>query len=145
MSKKYERRISELVRSHLSMLIETRIKDPRVAGVTVTDVEVTPDTRLAKVYYSLIGDDDAKRQAILGLESAAGWLRRELGVHLRTRHTPELVFVFDESLERGERMGQLLDALRSDAPSGKSGGASGSAPSADQPAQPPAGDDASAR
>ncbi len=116
MSKKYERRISELVRTWLSTLIETRIKDPRVAGVTVTDVEVTPDTRLAKVYYSLIGDEDAKRQAALGLESAAGWLRRELGAHLRTRHTPELIFIFDASLERGERMAQLLDALRNDSP-----------------------------
>lgn len=118
MSRKYERRISELVRGYLSTLIETRIKDPRVAGVTVTDVEVTPDTRLAKVYYSLIGDEDAKRQAALGLESAAGWLRRELGAHLRTRHTPELVFIFDESLERGERMAQILDALRDDSPGG---------------------------
>jgi ribosome-binding factor A len=118
MSKKYERRIGELVRAYLSTLIETRIKDPRVAGVTVTDVEVTPDTRLAKVYYSLIGDADAKHQAELGLESAAGWLRRELGAHLRTRHTPELVFIFDESLERGERMAQILDSLRNDSPGG---------------------------
>ncbi len=117
MSKKYERRISELVRTYLSTLIETRIKDPRVAGVTVTDVEVTPDTRLARVYYSLIGDEEARRQATLGLESAAGWLRRELGAHLRTRNTPELIFIFDESLERGERMAQLLDTLRNNAPS----------------------------
>ncbi|MCS7061375.1 MAG: 30S ribosome-binding factor RbfA [Anaerolineae bacterium] len=112
MSKKFERRISELVRTCLSTLIETRLKDPRVAGVTVTDVEVTPDTRLARVYYSLIGDDEAKRQATLGLESAAGWLRRELGTFLRTRNTPELIFIFDESLERGERMSQLLDSLQ---------------------------------
>lgn len=118
MSRKYERRISELVRSYLSTLIETRVKDPRVAGVTVTGVEVTPDTRLARVYYSLIGDEDARRQAMLGLESAAGWLRRELGAHLRTRNTPELIFIFDESLERGERMAQLLDSLRNDSPDG---------------------------
>lgn len=118
MSRKYERRISELVRGYLSTLIETRVKDPRVAGVTVTGVEVTPDTRLARVYYSLIGDEDARRQAMLGLESAAGWLRRELGAHLRTRNTPELIFIFDESLERGERMAQLLDSLRNDSPDG---------------------------
>lgn len=118
MSRKYERRISELVRGYLSTLIETRVKDPRVAGVTVTGVEVTPDTRLARVYYSLIGDEDARRQAMLGLESAAGWLRRELGAHLRTRNTPELIFIFDESLERGERMAQLLDSLHNDSPDG---------------------------
>jgi ribosome-binding factor A len=57
MSKKYEKRVSELVRSHLATLIERRLNDPRVAGVTVTDVEVTSDTRHAKVFYSLIGDD----------------------------------------------------------------------------------------
>ncbi|MGQ9814137.1 MAG: 30S ribosome-binding factor RbfA [Candidatus Roseilinea sp.] len=133
MSRKYERRISELVRGYLSTLIETRVKDPRVTGVTVTDVEVTPDTRLARVYYSLIGDEDTKRQAALGLESAAGWLRRELGAHLRTRHTPDLIFIFDESLERGERMAQLLDTLRNDSPNT-------TAPTA----SPSAGDDAPA-
>jgi ribosome-binding factor A len=112
MSKKYERRVSELVRVHLSTLIETRMNDPRVAGVSVTDVEVTADTRTAKVFYSLIGDAEAKKQAARGLESAAGWLRRELGTHLRTRHTPELVFEYDPSLERGARMSELLDELK---------------------------------
>src|SRR5437867_87240 len=99
MSKKYEKRVSELVRSHLATLIERRLNDPRVAGVTVTDVEVTSDTRHAKVFYSLIGDDQAKQQAARGLESASGWLRHELGLHLHTRHTPELVFEYDPSLE----------------------------------------------
>jgi len=113
MSKKYERRVSELVRSLLTTLIETRLKDPRVAVITVTDVEVTPDARYARVYYSLIGDDDARRQAAAGLDSAAGWLRRELGAALRTRRTPELAFVFDESLARGERVARILDRLKS--------------------------------
>ena len=112
MSKKYEKRISELVRNHLATLIEQRLSDPRVAGVTVTDVEVTSDTRYARVFYSLIGDTAAREQAARGLESAAGWLRHELGQHLRTRHTPELAFVYDPSLERGARVANLLDALK---------------------------------
>jgi ribosome-binding factor A len=112
MSKKYEKRVSELVRLHLATLIERRLNDPRVAGVTVTDVEVTSDTRHAKVFYSLIGDDQAKQQAARGLESASGWLRHELGLHLHTRHTPELVFEYDPSLEHGARMSQLLDELK---------------------------------
>ncbi len=112
MSKKYERRVSELVRQHLSMLIETRLKDPRVSGVSVTDVAVTSDTRHAKVYYSLIGDEKAREQAASGLESAGGWLRHELGIHLHTRHTPELVFVFDPSMEQGARVSDLLDELK---------------------------------
>ncbi len=112
MSKKYEKRISELVRNRLATLIEQRLSDPRVAGVTVTDVEVTSDTRYARVFYSLIGDTAAREQAARGLESAAGWLRHELGQHLRTRHTPELAFVYDPSLERGARVANLLDALK---------------------------------
>ena len=112
MSKKYERRVSELVRLHLALLIERRLSDPRIAGVTVTDVEVTSDTRHAKVFYSLIGDEKAKHEAARGLESASGWLRHELGVHLHTRHTPELVFVYDPSLEHGARMSDLLDELK---------------------------------
>jgi len=112
MSKKYERRVSELVKMHLAMLIERRLNDPRIAGVTVTDVEVTSDTRHAKVFYSLIGDEEARKQAAHGLDSAAGWLRHELGIHLHTRHTPELVFEYDPSLEEGARISDLLDALK---------------------------------
>jgi ribosome-binding factor A len=112
MSKKYEKRVSELVRERLATLIERRLSDPRVSGVTVTDVEVSSDTRVAKVFYSLIGDEQAKQQAALGLESAAGWLRRELGLNLHTRHTPELIFEYDPSLEHGARMSQLLDELK---------------------------------
>ncbi|HEY3341849.1 MAG TPA: 30S ribosome-binding factor RbfA [Anaerolineae bacterium] len=112
MSKKYEKRVSELVRERLATLIERRLSDPRVSGVTVTGVEVSSDTRVAKVFYSLIGDEQAKEQAARGLESASGWLRRELGQNLHTRHTPELVFEYDPSLEHGARMSQLLDELK---------------------------------
>lgn len=112
MSKKYEKRVSELVRNLLATLIERRLNDPRIAGITVTDVEVTSDTRQAKVYYSLIGDEQAKQQAARGLESASGYLRRELGQHLHTRHTPELIFEYDPSLERGAHISDLLDSLK---------------------------------
>jgi ribosome-binding factor A len=135
MSKKYEKRVSEIVRNFLATLIETRLSDPRVAGVvSVTDVEVTSDTRYAKVYYSLIGDDEAKKQAARGLESASGWLRRELGVHLRTKNTPELIFEYDPSLERGARMSDLLDELKNQRATTGNGAAPASAP--EQTAQP---------
>src|SRR4029453_2858280 len=126
MSKKYERRVSELVRTYLATLIEQRLSDPRVAGVTVTDVEVTSDTRQAKVYYSLIGDEQAKQQAARGLEGASGWLRRELGMPLHTRHTPELIFEYDPSLEHGARMSQLLDELKAKESAGRPAGDSAS-------------------
>lgn len=138
MSKKYEKRVSEIVRNFLATLIETRLSDPRVAGVvSVTDVEVTSDTRYARVYYSLIGDDEAKKQAARGLESASGWLRRELGVHLRTKNTPELIFEYDPSLERGARMSELLDELKNQRAANTTSG-DGAAPAPQQePAQEP--------
>ncbi len=115
MSKKYEKRVNELIRMHLAELLERELNDPRVNGaqVTITDVEITPDVRQAKVFYSLIGDPAQKAEVARGLESAAGWLSRELGKRLRTRHTPHLTFEFDESFERGDRMSRLLDELRS--------------------------------
>jgi ribosome-binding factor A len=118
MSKKYERRVSELVRLHVTELLERELNDPRVRAtqVTITDVEVTPDARYAKVFYSLIGDQATKAEVARGLESAAGWVSRELGKRLHTRHTPHITFVFDESLERGDRLSRLLDELKSDRP-----------------------------
>jgi ribosome-binding factor A len=118
MSKKYERRVGELVRIYVAELVERELNDPRVraAQVTITDVEMTPDARHARVFYSLIGDQTVKAEVARGLESASGWVSRELGKRLHTRHTPHVTFVFDESLERGDRLSRLLDELRADQP-----------------------------
>jgi ribosome-binding factor A len=111
-SKKYERRISDLIRAHVCELIEREIRDPRVEGVTVTDIELTPDTRYATVYWSVIGDKTRQEDVQRGLSSAAGWVSRELGKRLRTKNTPHITFEHDVSLERGDRMSQLLDELK---------------------------------
>ena len=111
MGKKYQRRVSDLVRTHLTTLLERKINDPRLQMVTITDVVVTPDTLRADVYFSVLGGAEARAEAQAGLESAAGWLRRELGRRLRLRHTPELVFHYDPSLERGEHIASILDEL----------------------------------
>lgn len=112
MSKRYEQRITDLIRRHVVQLIEHELKDPRVEGVTITDVEVSPDTRFAKVFYSLIGDDAKKEEVAEGLRSAQGWVTHELGRRLRTRNTPHITFEFDPSLEYGDRMSRLLDDLK---------------------------------
>jgi ribosome-binding factor A len=109
--RKYQKRVSELIHVRLSSLLERKIKDPRLEMVTITDVEVSPDAARADVYFSALGGDDARDEAREGLESAAGWLRRELGRHLRLRRTPELIFHYDRSLERGERISNILDDL----------------------------------
>jgi ribosome-binding factor A len=79
--------------------------------VTITDVEVTPDVKQAKVYFTVLGGKEAREEAQAGLRSAAGWLRRELGRRVRLRHVPELIFRYDRSLERGERISAILDEL----------------------------------
>lgn len=112
MSKKYEARIRGLVQSHICTLIESQLNDPRVVGVTITDVDVSQDTRYAKVYYSVLGSEQDKASAARGLESAAGWVSHELGRRLRTKNTPHITFVYDPSLERGEHMAQLLDEVK---------------------------------
>jgi len=80
--------------------------------VTITDVTTTPDALRADVHFSVLGDAEAQAEAQAGLESAAGWLRRELGHRLRLRNTPRLVFHYDPSLERGEHIAGIIDELR---------------------------------
>ncbi len=111
MSKRYRRRISDLVRDHLTELLERKVNDPRVRMVTITEVATTPDAARADVHFSVLGGAEAQAEAQAGLDSAAGWLRRELGRRLRLRNTPRLVFHYDPSLERGEHIAGILDEL----------------------------------
>lgn len=104
-------RVSELIRTHLTEILQTQISDPRLEGVTITGVKVTPDTKRADIFFSVLGDEDARQSALKGLNSAAGRLRREIGSRTRLRNTPALVFHWDPSLEYGDRIEQLLDQL----------------------------------
>ena len=103
-------RINEEIQRELASLIRT-VKDPRVADagmVSVTAVETTPDLKYAKIYVSVL-DKPASAQALKGLKSASGYLRRELGRALSLRNTPELSFVRDDSIDKGAH---ILDMLR---------------------------------
>lgn len=104
-----QRRVAELVHEELSTLLMFEVRDPRVRTVTVTEVGMTADLKRAHVYYTVLGDeaDEAQR----GLDSAAGFLRRELGARLRLRYTPELVFALDQAELQGRRIDALLDQL----------------------------------
>ena len=100
-----------MIRGHLMDLLERKANDPRLQMITITDVAVTPDAVRADVHFSVLGGAEAQADAQAGLESAAGWLRREIGRRLRLRNTPELVFRYDPSLERGEHIATILDEL----------------------------------
>ena len=111
MGKRYQRRAADMIQAQLSDLLQTQVNDPRVEMVTITVVDVTPDITQAHVYFSVLGGSEAQTEALAGLQSAAGFLRWELGQRVRLRNTPKLIFHFDYSLERGERISSLLDQL----------------------------------
>jgi ribosome-binding factor A len=102
------RRVDEAVRSVLSQAIATELQDPRVGFVTVTGVQTSTDLRHARVYVSVLGDDQAREASLEGLRSAHGFLQGRVAQHLRLKHTPTLTFHYDQSIERGMRITQLL-------------------------------------
>jgi ribosome-binding factor A len=87
------------------------VKDPGVGFITLTEVKVTPDLQIARVYYTTIGDDKARRATRRALERATPFLRRHVGQRLQLRRVPELEFFFDESVERGDRIEQIIRKL----------------------------------
>ncbi len=104
-------RIGEEIRIELSQLLMREVKDPGVGFITLTEVKVTPDLQIARVYYTTIGDDKARRETRRALERATPFLRRHVGQRLRLRRVPELEFFFDESVERGDRIERIIREL----------------------------------
>ena len=104
-------RINEEIQKELASLIRN-LKDPRVAEtmISITHVETTPDLRYAKVYASFLQEDKAK-EAMKGLKSASGFVRRELSSALKLRYTPELVWALDDSITYGAKMLKLINSL----------------------------------
>lgn len=128
-----QERVAEAIQHEVGQLLTRGLKDPRVGFVTVTGAKVSPDLREAWVYYAVHGDARARQETAVGLEAARGFIRREIGKAVRLRVTPEVHFVFDESIDRGERIEQLLkqvhdqDAERGFKPGGPSSGSGGKA------------------
>lgn len=106
-------RLNAQLKRELSGLIRSRLGDPRVASVTVTDARVTSDLSLVRVFVRTLGSDD-REQALQGLDAAAPYLRRLLGAELQLRRVPELRFEFDETLDHALRIEELLGEVRPD-------------------------------
>ena len=106
-------RVNSLMRQELSELMQREVKDPRLgSSVTITGVETAPDMRHAKIFVSrLIGTEEEKRETLAALVSASGFLRRELAEKLRLRHIPDLTFEWDDSIERGAHLLELIDKV----------------------------------
>lgn len=107
-------RVAEQMKQELSDIISRRLKDPRVGFVTITDVDVTGDLQQAKVYFTVLGDEEKKATTKEALEKASGFIRSEIGSRIRLRKTPEIFFEFDESIDYGNRIEKLLSDLNKD-------------------------------
>lgn len=116
-----QRRVAELIKAEVSHILQHEVSDPRIGFVTVTDVEVTPDLREARVYISVLGDPDRAKESLAGLQSAAKYIRGLLGRRVDLRVVPQLSFSLDRSLERGARVLELLHGLEAEQKQNKEG------------------------
>uniref|UniRef100_A0ACD5H1C7 30S ribosome-binding factor RbfA n=1 Tax=Desertifilum tharense IPPAS B-1220 TaxID=1781255 RepID=A0ACD5H1C7_9CYAN len=107
-------RVVSLIKREISQMLLNDIKDDRVGAgmVSVTDVDVSGDLQHAKVFVSIYGTDEARAETMEGLRSATPFVRSELGQRVRLRRTPEVIFLEDRSLERGDRILHLIDQLK---------------------------------
>ncbi|MBN2984036.1 MULTISPECIES: 30S ribosome-binding factor RbfA [Cohnella] len=104
-------RVGEEIKREISTLIQTELKDPRIGFITVTGVDVTNDLSLARVFLSILGSEEQKEASLHALGKAKGFLRSELGRRMRLRHTPEIEFRFDHSIEYGSHIESLLQKI----------------------------------
>ena len=117
-------KLQELIKQEMSKMLLTDLKDPRIGFVTVTDVEMTGDLREAKIYVSVMGGAEQVKSSLEGLNSALGFVRREIGQRIRLRFTPEISFALDTSLDYGDHIQKLLLQVEGDknADNAKGGG-----------------------
>ncbi|MDT8420568.1 MAG: 30S ribosome-binding factor RbfA [Desulfuromonadales bacterium] len=114
MSKFRPERVAEQLHKEISQLLMHGVKDPRVALVTVTGVDITRDLRMARIYYTVSGGEEERRGAQVGLRSSAAYIRRQLGQIMRLRYVPELRFELDQAIESGRRIDELLRQVKDD-------------------------------
>lgn len=107
-------RVGDLILREIADLLMTKVKDPRVQKATVTGIVVSKDLRYARVFYSLIGDEEEILETQRGLESAKGFIKREIGLRMDLKYVPDIVFKHDPSLAAGDHMEKLLQKLKTE-------------------------------
>jgi ribosome-binding factor A len=105
-------RVADQVRSELGLLLTREVHDPGIGFVTITRVQVSPDLQQARVFYTVLGDEKARRNSERALERAVPFLRRQIGSRLRFKRVPELKFLYDPSIAGQDRIEQLLNEIR---------------------------------
>ncbi len=101
-------RVGDQMRIELADLLAREVKDPRIGFVTVTEVRMSKDLGHARIYVSVLGDDEQEKSSLAALARMSGFLRGQIGKRIRLRHVPELKFVADKTLDHGDRIEQLL-------------------------------------
>jgi ribosome-binding factor A len=109
-------RVADQIRSEIAQLLAREVHDPGIGFVTLTRVQISPDLQQARVFYTALGDDKARKTSGQALERAAPFLRRQIGKRLRLRRVPELRFTYDESIARQDRIEQILNDIRANPP-----------------------------
>jgi ribosome-binding factor A len=107
-------RVGDQIRAELAELLVRDVHDPGIGFLTIVHVKVSPDLLQARVFYTTIGDDKARRESAKALGRATPFLRRQIGKRLRLKHVPELAFVFDESIEKTDRIERILQELNTE-------------------------------
>ncbi len=111
MTSKRSEKVAEAIHEIVSGLLVKGLKDPRIGFVTITGVSMTDDLHQARVFFSVIGSDTAKKESEQGLNSAKGFVRKEVAKNLRMRFAPDILFVYDESIEQGNRIESILKEI----------------------------------
>lgn len=115
-------KINKLMREELGFILLQEIRDPRLEGVVINDVQTSGDTRHAKIFYTVIGDEEARNEAAAALESAAPFVRKHLSQRVSFRYTPELDFRYDETADNAARIMDTLDKIRAEGGMGEGQG-----------------------
>jgi len=107
-------RVNNLIRQEISELLQRQVKDPRLGNfVAITDVSTSPDLKYAKIFVSHIGSESEKKETMSVLVAASGFLRKEMAGRLKLRRIPELSFQWDDSIERGSHLLELIEQVTS--------------------------------
>ena len=108
-------RVNSLIQEEISQLLQREVRDPRLGNlISITKVDTAPDLKHTRVYISLLGTEGERQETLKVLTAAAGFFRRELAKSLKLRYIPEISFVSDNSIERGDRITRLIDKVSSD-------------------------------
>jgi ribosome-binding factor A len=112
MISKRPQRVGDLIREVICEMLLRDLNDPRLESVTITEVEVTADLKLATVFFSAMGNRSREETSLHGLQSATGYIRKKLGKELRLRYVPDLLFKVDQSFEYGSKIDRLIRTLQ---------------------------------